>query len=135
MARDFNNNQTKDSGAIPVRPVSNSYTPDPASFPTPPPASLAASGAWVSGVIGGSGGVLAVNAKLTQAGTLSVQRYMDIFGAIPIGPASVQALSANVDGYVIITDGYPYLSYIVTVTNTSGSTATLSDVFVLEQNR
>lgn len=129
----FNNDQTKDTGSIPVRPVVNSYTPDPAQFSTPPPATIAASGNWNSGVVGARGGKLAVNAKLTQAGTLTVQRYMDIFGLIVLGAPIVQVLTANVDGYVTITDGLPYLSYRITVANTSGSTGNLSDVYVLEQ--
>lgn len=129
----FDNDQTKDIGSIPVRPVVNSYTPDPAQFATPPPATIAASGSWSSGVVGARGGRLVVNAKLSQAGTLTVQRYMDIFGTLVVGAPVVQALAANVDGYVTISDGLPYLSYKITVANTSGSTGNLSDVYVLEQ--
>jgi hypothetical protein len=131
---DHNNDQTRDSGAIPVRTVLQNI-PDPTLWTTPPPATIAGGGNWNSGPIGASGfSRMAVNAKLTQAGTLSVQRYMDVLGLIPIGAAVTQALSANTNGYVVINDGIPYATFAITVTNSSGSTGTLSNVAVLEQS-
>jgi hypothetical protein len=122
-----------DAGAIPVR-VAIQNIPDPANFQTPPPATLAGGASWVSGPISLSGyRSLAVNAKLSQAGTLTIQRYMDLLGLIAIGAPVTQAMTANVDAYVALNDGLPAVTYSITVHNTSGSTGNLTNVAVLEQ--
>jgi hypothetical protein len=127
------NDQTKDSGAIPVRSIVQ-YIPDPDTFETPPPATIAGGGNWQSGPIDSSGfNAIAVSAKLTQAGSLSVQRYIDVLGTIPISSAISAVMSANTLTVVSSNDDIPFACFIVTVSNTSGSTGTLSDVAVLEK--
>lgn len=130
----FNNNQTQDSGAIPVRAVLMSI-PDPAELMTPPPATLAPSAVWDSGPISGGGfSKLVATAQLNQTGTLSIARYIDLLGLVPVGPVPVQAMTANILASVAVNDGYPFASWRVKVTNTSGSTANLTNVNLLEQS-
>lgn len=97
----------------------------------PFPASLAAGASYVSGPILVHGPGLTVTATLTQVGTLSIQRYADKDMAAPIGAAITQALTANTGAYVAVNDGLPYMYAQVTLTNTSGSTATASAAYVL----
>ena len=102
--------------------------------PVTPPATLAASAAWQSGIIP-CGGVpaIAASAQLTTAGTLTIQRYIDPAGTVLIGAAITQALAANTLGYAWNgRDGLPAASFQVTLTNTSGGTATITSVNLLE---
>jgi hypothetical protein len=103
--------------------------------PTPPPATIAASGNWNSGIMSNGGyGSLAVAAKLSQTGTLVLQRYLDPAGTIPIGAAISQAMTANTVATVATTDGLLCSAFSIVVTNTGGSTGNLSSVFILAGN-
>jgi hypothetical protein len=69
----------------------------------------------------------AVGLASTQAGNLTVQRYADGAGQIPL-PAAVNgaptvAIVANTPIAVTWADGTPTGSIVITVTNSSGSTA------------
>lgn len=131
---DHNNDQTRDSGAIPVRAVLMNI-PDTAALTTPPPATLAAGATWDSGPISGGGfSKLAATAQLDRTGTLTLARYIDILGLVPVGPVPVQAMTANVLASAAVNDGYPFASWRVKVMNTSGSTANLINVNLLEQS-
>ncbi len=74
-----------------------------------------------------------VGVKSTQAGTLSVQRFLDAAGAIPIGAPISAVLIGGTANSVSWTDGIPYASFKITVSNSGGSAATLSNVAVLLQ--
>lgn len=118
--------------AIPVYIASNAggnISPTP---PTPAPATIAGGGNWNSGIIPANGArSVAVSAELSQAGTLTLQRYIDAAGTIAIGAAIVQALSANVVGTVAANDGLPFSSFSVVVANSSGSVGNLTNVYIL----
>ena len=126
-------NQVTVSVANPLPVSSSPSQPVVPTPPTPPPATIAGGGSYQSGIIVSNGfrGIAAA-ATLTQAGTISIQRYIDVAGTILIGAASTQALSANTAGWVAVNDGLPCASFQVTVTNSSGSTGTLSNFAILE---
>lgn len=75
----------------------------------------------------------AVGLKSTQAGNLTVQRYLDAAGTIPVGAAITAALSANTAGYVSWNDGLVFGSFQVTVSNSGGSNATISSALLVLQ--
>lgn len=100
--------------------------------PTPAPATIAGGGNWNSGIIAANGArSVAASAELSQAGTLTLQRYIDAAGTIAIGAAVIQALSANVVGTVAVNDGLPFSSFSVVVANSSGSVGNLTNVYIL----
>ena len=75
----------------------------------------------------------AVGLTSTQAGQISVQRYIDAAGTVPVGAPLTAALVATVANWVSWQDGVPYGSFRITVTNTGGAPATLTNVAVLLQ--
>ena len=78
---------------------------------------------------------IAVGVTSSKGGALSIQRYLDVAGTIPVGAAISTTLVAATANSVTATDGVPFLSFIVTITNTDGSAAaTLSDLAVLQQS-
>ena len=98
-------------------------------------AAIAGSGSTSSAVIP-SAGFTGIAAAVTssQAGTLAIQRYLDTAGTIVQGAAlSVNLLAATPNVVNVLADGLPFQSYVVTITNSSGSTANLTGVFVLMQ--
>jgi hypothetical protein len=74
---------------------------------------------------------VAIGVTSTQAGQVSVQRYLDDAGTVPQGAAVTASLTANTAAVVNVTDGNPFAAIQITITNTSGSTATLSNLAVL----
>ena len=77
---------------------------------------------------------MVVALKSTQAGAINLLRYVDDAGTILIeaSPPTV-ALVANTANALIVTDGKPFASFKVQVTNTSGTTAaTLSNIGALQ---
>lgn len=135
MPGPYPNDQGNPAGAIPVYiaggAAGSAVNPVP---PNAPPATLAAAGVWSSGVISAAGfNKLAAAATLTQTGTLTIQRYIDAAGTVPLGAAITQAMTASTPATAWVNDGQPAASWQVTVTNTSGSTGTLSGVVLLEQ--
>lgn len=132
MPNPYSTDQAVDSGAIPVRTALQNI-PVLADLPTPPPASLPASAVWSSGAIPAAGyQAIAASAQIDRAGSLSLQRYIDAAGTLPIGAAITQAMTANVLATVFSNDGMPFASYIVSVTNSAGGTAHLINVYLLE---
>jgi hypothetical protein len=88
------------------------------------PAQIPASGNAVSNTINTNGLTHgSVGLKSTQAGNLSVQRYADAAGVVPLSTAVSVAILANTPVSVGWSDGLPCGSIIVTVTNSSGTTA------------
>ena len=103
----------------------------PAAFTTQPPATLAGGANWNSGVVRtiDAAGVVAC-CQLTQTGTLTVQRYADVFGTVVVGALISQTLTASTAAWAGANDGLPFNAVVVIVTNTSGSTGTLSGVYM-----
>lgn len=92
------------------------------------------SGNLVSNVIQGDGyASLAYGMKSSQAGSISVQRYLDAAGTIPVGAAVTATLVANTAQWLTINDGLVYQSVIVTVANSSGTPANITNALLLFQ--
>lgn len=79
----------------------------------------------VQGLFKGSAGLVS-----SHAGTLSVQRYADAQGAIPVGAALTVPLVATVGNAVGWSDGLPIGSVVVSVINSAGAVANLTNVTV-----
>lgn len=95
------------------------------------PATIASSGAWHSGIIPAGYGAISAGLTSSQAGVLSIQRYADSGGLIPIGAAISANLSANTAQWVDVSDGVPYLFFQVSATNSGGSTANVTNAAIL----
>ena len=80
--------------------------------------------------------VVAVGVTSTKAGAINVQRYLDDAGTIKQGAVLTAALTANTAQVLNITDGNPFASFTVQITNTDGSNAaTLSNLGILLQGK
>lgn len=96
--------------------------------------SIAASGSIQSSLIVTAGfSQISVGLTSSNAGTLSVQRYLDAGGAVAQGVAIAVPLVANTPANLDVMDGKSFSSFKITVTNSVASTATLSNVAVLLQ--
>lgn len=108
----------------------------PISVPVPPvpaPATLAAGGTYNSGIMPGKGSSLAASVNSTQNGVLTIQRYIDAAGTIPIGAAITQAIAGGTLATVAVNDAMPYASFQVSFTNTSGALANITQFAILER--
>lgn len=93
---------------------------------------IATTGAWDSGVLNGDGfKVLSVGVTTSGAGAITIQRYVDSAGLVAQGAVSTIALVGATPAVLNVTDGLPYASFRIRVTNTAGSTATLTNFAVL----
>lgn len=111
-----------------IGPVVQSTIPDDAA----PPTSITASGNFTSPVIPANGyKVLALAATSTQTGNIVISRYLDPAGTILATTASTTALSGAT--VVVLNDDVPFSSFKYEITNTGGSTATISGFYVLLQ--
>lgn len=98
-----------------------------------PPATLSATtGSFTSGFIPSDGfKVIACGVKSSGAGALTVQRYVDAAGVFPQGAAVTAAIVAGTPLVVNVDDDLAFRSFTVTITNTSGSVATISNFVLL----
>ncbi len=82
-----------------------------------------------------SGGMtgIAVGATSTQAGMISVQRFLDMAATIPIGAPATASLSAGTANGLTITDGVIFLSFTVSLSNSSSAAASLTGLAVVQQ--
>ena len=77
--------------------------------------------------------ILAVGVTSTQAGAINIQRYLDQAASVAQGAALTQALVAATPAVLNVTDGLPFMSFTVKITNTGASAATLSNLVILMQ--
>ena len=77
----------------------------------------------VAPVVLASGLTIAAAVMSSQAGSITLQRYLDRAGAVPVG----EPITASEPQTVIASDGVPFQSFTIRITNTSGSVANLSD--------
>lgn len=98
--------------------------------------SIIASGTNNSGIVICNGYKnFAFSVTSTQAGTLSIQRYLDTAGNIAQGAALTASITANTAAIINSNDGHPFQALQITVTNSSGSNpATLSNTMLLLQS-
>src|SRR5262245_24812 len=100
------------------------------------PNTVPASGSVISNPILSDGmQVGAVGVTSSQAGAINVQRYLDDAGLIKQGGVLTQALSASTPAVLNITDGNPFASFTVQITNTAGSPANLTNLGILLQGK
>jgi hypothetical protein len=98
------------------------------------PASIAASSQVQSNLIATEGfSQIAVGVTASQAGTLSVQRYLDAGGTVVQGAALQTALVAGTAANLDIMDGKLFAAFRVTLTNSGGSTSNLTNFALLLQ--
>jgi len=94
------------------------------------PVSILAAGTYQSNVIQNNGfRSIGIGVKSTQAGALTIQRFLDRAGTVPIGAPVVAAggLLANTSNWATVNDNLPFASFSFSITNTGGSTATISN--------
>ena len=97
-------------------------------------ASIAASGNTKSNLIPSNGyKTLSVGVTSSQNGQIQVQRYLDQNGLVPQGAAITASLTGGSPGVCNVTDGNPFASYTVTITNTGASPANLTNLAILQQ--
>lgn len=106
-------------------------------YPTPPtpfPATIAISDTWQSGIINADGfKAISVGVTSTQAGTLTIQRYVDQDGQVPVGAAITASIAASTPQWADVNDGVAFGSFQVSVSNGSGSAvATVSNISILQ---
>jgi hypothetical protein len=97
--------------------------------------SIAASGNAQSAVINSDGFQnLAVGITSSQAGSVSIQRFLDAAGTIAQGAPTTGTLVADTPLVVSVSDALIYQSFQITVTNSSASAAAnLTNVIVVQQ--
>ena len=98
------------------------------------PASIAASGSVQTSLIIAEGfSLISAGITASQNGTLSIQRYLDAGGTVAQGAPVSVALTASTAANLDILNGKPFASFILTVTNTGGSTSNLTNFALLLQ--
>ena len=99
--------------------------------PTPFPATIADGATWSSNLIPSAFGGVIAGATSDHAATLTIQRYADLAGLVPVGPLSSQAMTAATPAWTGAADGLPYLSFAVSIINSAGSVANITNVQIL----
>src|SRR4051812_29865065 len=95
-------------------------------FPIPLPTTLTASQVWSSGLIFSEGyRYVTFGVTSTQTGSSVLTTYLDLAGTIA-RPATTTAIVANTALIVDLADLKPFVTLTLSLSNTSGSTATLS---------
>jgi hypothetical protein len=99
------------------------------------PTSIAESASFTTSLISADGFTgIAAGVELTQAGTISIQKFVDAGGVVPQGAAVSQALTANTPAAASTFAGPPFQTFTVTITNGSASAAATVSNFVLLMN-
>lgn len=70
----------------------------------------------------------------TKAGTLEIQRYLDTAGTIRQGAVITGSITANTPLVLSNTDGRPFQTMRITISNSEAIDATLSGVMLLLQS-
>ena len=98
-----------------------------------PPATIAAGANFTSPTIIADGfKLIAAAVTSTQAGAISVQRYIDRAGTIAQGAAVSTAITGGTPAVVNVgSDNLPFQSFVLKITNTGASTATISGFALL----
>jgi hypothetical protein len=98
-------------------------------------ATIPASGNISSNLLAADGfPAMAIGVTSSQAGQLSVQRYLDSAGTIAAGAALTAALTAATPAVLNNNDGTIFRSFKIAITNTNGSTAAnVTGLIVVQQ--
>jgi hypothetical protein len=97
------------------------------------PATIAASGNYTSPVLPADGfKMIAAAVTSTQNGQISIQRYIDAAGQVAQGAPLSTAITGGTPAVVNAgADNLPFQSFMLKITNTGASTATLSNFALL----
>lgn len=96
--------------------------------PLVPSPTIIASGNYTSALIYADGfKSIAAGVTSTQTGAMTIQRYIDKAGLVAQGTASTVALTASTPAVLNVTDGLPFQSFVLKITNTGGATATITN--------
>jgi len=96
------------------------------------PATIAGSGTFTSALQYADGfKSIACGVTLSQTGTLQVQRYVDRAGLVLQTAATATALTASTPGVYNVTDGLPFQSFKVIITNSAGTPANVTNFVLL----
>lgn len=103
-----------------------------------PLTTIAISSTYTTGVVISNGyQILAVGVTSSQAGALTIQRFLDLAGTVPTTTTLSTPIVAATPVVAVINavnDHLPFASFIITVSNTSGSTiANITNFAVLLQ--
>jgi hypothetical protein len=119
-------------GALTAASQPQQFSPTPS---TPFPAIIAANSSYSSGVIPAAGlSRVAFGLTLAQAGELTVSRFLDEDGTIKAGADSTLALVATTPAVLDLNDGMLFASFELTITNSAGVGAGLSNTVILLGN-
>lgn len=93
---------------------------------------IPASGNYTSNVIPSDGfKSIGVGCTSSQVGAITIQRYLDKAGLVPVGALISAALVAATPQWATINDGLPFQSFKVSITNTGGGAATITNFGLL----
>jgi hypothetical protein len=96
------------------------------------PATIAGSGTYTSPLIPANGFYdFTIGVTSTQAGTLTLLRYIDDLGQVALDSGQSTSLVANTAAVVTVVDGKPCAAFQVKVANGGGSAATVSGFAIL----
>lgn len=95
------------------------------------PATIGAGLTWQSDLLPSGYAGLVAAVLMDQNGTLTVQRYADLAGTLPVGAAITQAITANTAAWAGANDGLPFLSFNVQIQNSGGVAANVSAASIL----
>lgn len=95
------------------------------------PAVIADGATWNSDLMPAGFGGASAAATSDHAATLKLQRYADLAGLVPIGVLLTQAMTAATPAWVGVNDGLPFASFAVSIVNSSGAVANITNGAIL----
>ena len=94
----------------------------------PPGATIAASGSYQSGVIPSNGfKAIGIGVLSSQAGAITIQRYLDAAGLVPVGAPIAPTITAGTPQWATVNDGTPFRSFKFQISNSATSVANISN--------
>lgn len=70
---------------------------------------------------------IGVGCKSTQTGVITIQRYLDSAGVVPVGAPVTANLTANTAQWLTVNDNVPFQSFTVDISNTGAGAATITN--------
>jgi hypothetical protein len=91
------------------------------------PGTVAASGSWTSALMTADGYYdFSLGVTQSQAGSITLLRFIDDLGQVALDTGQSTALTAATAGVLIVVDGHPCATFQVKISNSGGSTGTVS---------
>ena len=93
-----------------------------------PGATIAASSSYQSGVIPSNGfKAIGIGVLSSQAGAITIQRYLDAAGLVPVGAPVTASITASTAQWCTVNDGTPFRSFKFQISNSGTSAANISN--------